>query len=323
MTGVLSLAARRSPGSAGTVIRLAAVVASAAALGCGGANPSLAVDSLFRATGAQFVSGELAPDDQAAGPQVHTIASANNRLYPGVQNKAIAGSVESTATAVAVGLGGDDGYWIIPTGIVDLNSPPDLTFSTRGSFSPTLPAGNYNLVFRAVDAQGQLGPAKIQSLTLAAAPVDGFFVISLLWGGPADLDLHVIAPATGGPGTEEIWTKKRNSLSSKRTLADGPFTPEEIAAAGVLDFDSNAGCALDGRNNENVVWMQRPPAGHYIVRVDAASLCGASSVVWGLQAYFDDMTKPVFEISGQFGETATAVPHVAGAGLTVWEQDVL
>jgi hypothetical protein len=287
---------------------------------CGGANPSTGLGAYFRATGAQFIEGGLTADMDAAGPKVHTIASNNNRLYPGVQNKAMGGTVENHASAVAIGLVGDIGTWIVPVGSEDQVSPPDLTFSTRGSFSPAMPPGTYDLLYRGVDLDGVMGPSSTQTLTLEATPAQGAFVISLEWDGPADLDLHVVAPATGGPGMVEVWTKKRNSLAP-RSFAEGPFTPQEIAAAGVLDFDSNSGCIYDGRNLESVLWTEAPPPGHYIVRVDASSMCGASAARWRAIAVFNGTQ--VREVFGQMGDADTTTPHVAGAGLTVLEFDVM
>lgn len=288
---------------------------------CGGANPSLGLEAYFRASGAQFVEGALTGDSNGeTGPDVHTINSNNNRLYPGVQNKAISGTVDQHGAAVAIGLANDRGHWIVPVVGEDTLSPPDLTFATRGSFSPTLPPGIHELIFRAVGLDGVMGASKSQTLTLESTPVDANLVISLEWDGTADLDLHVVAPETGGTGTTEIWTKKRNSLAV-RPVAQGAYTPAEVAAAGTLDFDSNAGCLYDGRNNENVIWTQQPPAGHYIARVDASSLCGAATVRWRLTVSYHGA--PQAEIVGQLGDAATATPHVPGAGLTVWQNDIL
>ncbi|HEY7371406.1 MAG TPA: hypothetical protein VIF57_04450, partial [Polyangia bacterium] len=55
-------------------------------------------------------------------------------------------------------------------------------------------------------------------------------------------------------------------------------------SGGILDFDSNAGCVIDGRRAENVVWQAAPPAGTYLVRVNTTSLCGASAARWNVRA---------------------------------------
>jgi len=310
----------------------ATALAAAAAAGCGGASPDLGYRALFRVTGAQYVPGALIEDPGAAGPQVHSIGSANNRIFPGVQNKAISGTVEGTGATVLVGMVGDAGHWIVPVDAQDQMTPGDLTFSARASFSALTPAGPVALVFRAVDLQGVVGPSKTTQLTMASAPVDGAFVISLAWDNQADLDLHVVAPASatpapadpaqpGPPEMVEIWSKRRNSLSVKRTPADGPLTPDDIASAGQLDFDSNSQCANDGVDHEDVVWTAQPPNGHYLARVDAFSLCGATAARWHLTVSYQGSL--AYEAFGQMGDTDSALPHGVGSGLTVFQNDVL
>ena len=56
--------------------------------------------------------------------------------------------------------------------------------------------------------------------------------------------------------------------------------PTAAANAPLLDGDSNGGCVIDGRDQENVVWSMAPASGHYIVRVDAASLCELAYSDW-------------------------------------------
>jgi hypothetical protein len=87
----------------------------------------------------------------------------------------------------------------------------------------------------------------------------------------------------------------------------------------VLDFDSNEDCQIDGRDRENVVWTGEPPAGHYIVRVDAFSLCGQMSAAWHAIAYTPQETKG--EASGVLTGAATREAPTAGAGLTALEFD--
>src|SRR5581483_1862246 len=106
---------------------------------------------------------------------------------------------------------------------------------------------------------------------------NGAMVVRLAWGANgasnADLDLHVVVPDTSKPGkTIEVWAKNPSSLP-KRSVAEGPYSDEELAAGGQLDIDSNGGCAIDGRDLEHVVWGAAPPSGHYIARVDAVSMC--------------------------------------------------
>ncbi len=76
--------------------------------------------------------------------------------------------------------------------------------------------------------------------------------VSLNWIHPVDLDLHVVTPG----GEDIFWAHRSGS--------DG----------GTLDLDSNAGCRIDGVNNENITWLSSTPAaGDYIVRLDLWSAC--------------------------------------------------
>jgi hypothetical protein len=97
-----------------------------------------------------------------------------------------------------------------------------------------------------------------------------------------------------------------------------PTTPD-AGPDGVLDFDSNEDCQIDGRDLENVVWTGQPPAGHYIVRVDAFSLCGQMSAAWHAIAYTPQAT--LGEASGVLTGAATRGAPTAGAGLTAFEFD--
>jgi hypothetical protein len=97
-----------------------------------------------------------------------------------------------------------------------------------------------------------LGPS--YGLSVSLTPVGtGDVQVSLAWDAPTDLDLHVVQPG----GREIFWGSRTDP-----------------ATGGTLDLDSNAGCTIDGKNNENVTWQNgRPPRGQYIVRVDNWSAC--------------------------------------------------
>jgi hypothetical protein len=76
--------------------------------------------------------------------------------------------------------------------------------------------------------------------------------VSLNWSAPVDMDLHVTVPSG-----EDIYYGHKEGLSG-----------------GTLDLDSNAGCAIDDINNENITWADiLPVLGDYQVRVDLWSAC--------------------------------------------------
>jgi hypothetical protein len=256
-----------------------------AAAGCGGASPETGITANLRLSTGQYVPGPLAADTAATGPTVFVNLGVA-KVSPGVQNLPLSGNVQS-GVSVLVGLEDDVGHWIVPAPIKDALEKDSYQFSTRMSFSPELPAGTQKLIFRGVAEDGTIGPSQQYMLTVAAPVPAGALVFSLTWDTQADLDLHVVVPnpapdpVTGEPGAPiEIWS--RNQVGLPPTTF--PRTPEEmqaaLKAAGRFDFDSNSGCVIDGRRQENVIFTEPPPDGEYIVRVDTFSLCGQASAQW-------------------------------------------
>ena len=90
-----------------------------------------------------------------------------------------------------------------------------------------------------------------------------------------------------------------------------------IAAAGKLDFDSNANCVIDGRRQEDVVFAEGPPPGDYTVRVDAFSLCGQVDAQWQATAALGDGT-PAGSARWEATDADTRGSHNAGAGRTAF-----
>ena len=185
----------------------------------------------------------------------------------------------------------------------DVTAPAYPTFAVSLSFSADLPAGAYTLVVQAVDDQSRFGPPDTATLTVAAAPVPtgqpggspqtpGALVFTLRWDTEADLDLHVVDPA----GDEIYW---------------GDISPAGSGA--ILDFDSNAGCVIDGRRQENVIWQATPPPGQYLVRVDTPALCAATYANWVVEARRDGAL--VASAAGESIENDTEMPHDRGAGV--------
>lgn len=81
--------------------------------------------------------------------------------------------------------------------------------------------------------------------------------IALSFDRDVDVDLHVVEPSG-----EDVYYGNTNSTTG-----------------GDLDLDSNAGCTIDGVNNENVFWADgSAPQGTYTVRVDYFEACEAGTV---------------------------------------------
>ena len=284
---------------------------------CEGASAQSGVTSYLRLVGAQFVSGEVDSVDHSPTPTVERVDSQNNTVYPGITGKSIGGAVGPGGTAVLIGMNGDSGHWILPVQSQDQTSPGDFVFSAKASFAPTVPTGPATILYRAVSAEGDVGPPFIQELDIEASAVLGALVISLDWDTEADLDLRVTAPDAQG-NEVEIWSRNKSSLA-RPAPGEPPASADDIAAAGYLDFDSNSQCQIDGRCQESVIWKTSPArtSSLYTVRVDAFSMCGEMLAHWHARVLLDG--QEVAQAAGQVGDADTRFDHGPGAGLLALE----
>jgi uncharacterized protein YfaP (DUF2135 family) len=115
-----------------------------------------------------------------------------------------------------------------------------------------LPHTSFIINYVAVDDQGRQGlPSKQTAEAIHVGT--GQVQVSLSWDAASDVDLHVV-----DPNGDEVY-----------------FRNPTVPSGGVLDLDSNAGCSLDYKNNENITWSSAIQ-GVYTVRVDYYSSCGVS-----------------------------------------------
>jgi hypothetical protein len=281
------------------------------ALACGSTvNDDGGSGAYLRVPGATFVRGAM-PAGTDAAPRVVSITLVNSFIHANSINYPISGALDPGATAAAIELDGDAGYWIVGAGLPNVATPDDPSFAATATFASGIVPGQYALVIRAVDAQGQYGLPSTQVLTAQPSPTDpaGTLVIILSWDTESDLDLHVV-----NPSGQEIF---HGVMSDEPP----PFVPRpEMTSYGHLDWDSNANCVIDGKRREDVVWPAQPPSGHYVVRVDAGSLCGQPIARWTIQASLAG--KGIGEAHGVAVDASTRGPHDLGAGITALEFDI-
>jgi hypothetical protein len=291
-------------------------LASAAALaaGCTGANPASGVTAWMRIANAQFVDGELMVDNSGTEPLVRQVALMTNQAAPGQENVPVAGSVEM-GSAVLIGLSGDSGHWIVPTTVADVTLPNNYDFSAQLTFSPLTPVGMHSLILQPVAADGTLGPTQVYPMAISFPTPTGMIdlLIQLTWDTESDMDLHVDVPNPNDPTTPvEIWYKAPVGVPLPAP-GQPAVTPDQVAAAGYLDFDSNAACVIDGRRQENVIFPMPPAPGDYTVRVDANSLCGQPDAQWQVTA--GDGQGNNFELATwEATDADTRGTHGVGAG---------
>jgi hypothetical protein len=292
---------------------LVTVAAALALAGCGGARSDSGIDSLLRVSKGQFYRG--APPTDTSGPALAQL-NASSLIHPGQNDGSVGGLASPNATAVALYLEGDQGYWIITPTSSDPSNNFDLAFSAAISFSPVIPLGTYTLVGRAIDLNGHVGPPltdKIKVMDIGSPTMAATLLVSLRWDSEADLDLHLVLP-----DNTEIFSQKINSYQGPS--AGQQAGPNDYLAGGILDFDSNATCIIDGRRVENIYWTQTPPSGHYIARVETYSLCAEPQAIWALSVTNGGTTLGVAH--GLSRDTDTLPPRGRGAGLTAIEFDV-
>jgi hypothetical protein len=304
--------------------------------GCQGAQPSTGMDQVMRVRGAQLATGRIGTAKGNAPVQVTAPTSGKSQVFPGQQDVLLSGSVGPAdasgplASAVAIGIDGQDSYWILPAPDQDSASPYLMNFRAALTFSPELDPNQFpmddntgtpklTVLLRAI-SNGVLGDVRSYDFHLLSVGVpDGELVVSLAWNAPVDLDLHVVAPLPDGSGTTEVWAKNPSALPAQGT-AGASVDAGGREADGNLDLDSNASCQLDNRDLENVVWTGAPPTGHYLARVDAFSLCGMKSAQWHVTASLRG--RLVQDTWGTITAAEASMSHGAGAGMTAIEFDV-
>jgi len=301
----------------------ALLVASGLAPGCSGQAPQSGLTAWLRVSNGQYEPGELSADPGAMEPTVDTITTRNTAVFPGAQGRSLTGSVNGASAAVLIGLEGDSAHWLVPVGVPDLDIKGNFTFSAAVSYSPDLPLGPRALRFRAIDADGNLGPLQSLSLMVGLTSPMGSLVVQLNWDTEADLDLHlrIISP---DPNAKPIDVWNRAPLALPPAPAGAPYTRADITAAGRLQADSNGQCIIDGARHEEVVFPTAVPPGTYEVRIDTFSLCSEYTARWHVVAFTNPAGTPTLlqDVEGQaaeaFGQSLdrdTLASHDATSGV--------
>jgi len=301
----------RGPNGAGpTISRGWAPLALLLLAACGGSAASPGLEAWLRVSGAQYQAGMLTSAD---GPAVLALNLSRSAATQGDSDLHVSGALAPEANAVALWLEGDRGFWLLPAGLPDATVPDDPTFSVTAALARDAPIGPRTLHVAALSREGVAGPPSSAALEIRAPPEpSGQLIISLRWDTNADLDLHVV----DGSGVE-IWARNPNSWQAV------PGAPPDLNAwkqGGLLDLDSNGQCVIDGRDQEHVVWTSPPPPGHYLIRVDAFSMCGQSAANWNVEVV--SQGQHLAAAHGVATATSSRPPHDLGAGVLAAEFDL-
>ncbi len=147
---------------------------------------------------------------------------------------------------------------------------------------PTAPGGSFSLKLGFDDGTGTAdNPQPVEWYEIpfdVVATLGGDLQFALNWDTQTDVDLHVI-----GPAGEMIY-----------------YGNPVGTAGGTLDLDSNAACAIDDIQNENIIWeTDTAPSGDYQIGVNYWSACGNAGVTnWRLTIL--ERGEPVGTYRGMF-----------------------
>jgi hypothetical protein len=247
------------------------------ALACGVGDP-LRLDEPMYVPGGVFRSGELpgtppTPDGQppTGVPLVTAIDTTTAILLAGQTGRHLAGRASDDAYAVAVRFAeAGTGYFTVPVGPANPAFDGERDWSLELEIGTRIPSGLLHIEVVALDASGVAGPRKPLEVCVIDGAIpddlsvcDPSFVppaaaIVLRWDALADLDLVVTTP------------------DGERVDARHPLTTSASdPAVGRFLRDSNAGCDVDGRNEEVLVWNEAPAdVGAFLVGVDLFAACG-------------------------------------------------
>ncbi len=270
--------------------RLAMGLAILALSGCTGALQPLGVTEPIRVRGGALELRAWPASEGAA--EITSLEVASGIVIDGQVARRVAGRTTEDAYAVIVALEGlGNGFWIRPVDAVDPTFDGERSFELDVDFGSGIPPGRHDLLLAAIDGDGRAGP--VTRLTLCViddAVPDGLnacdptlrppaVVITLRWDTPVDLNLVVDTPDG----------KRVDPRHPTTALVEpGSTVPPDVLAdphVGRLNRDSNAGCLLDGRNAESLVFAEAPPEGSYLLHADLFDACHESGVRFAVSVY--------------------------------------
>jgi hypothetical protein len=255
----------------------------------GTATGTVEVHSLYiNVPGATFVGGATPePSIEAQSPILE------NGMGPGTLINGGSGLFEvgysdpdgaATVDQLIVAADGDVGYFALP---VDGSGANTTTVTINSDVTePTLTLG-----FALVDSATLTSNYWITTFDLIQTGT-GDVKVALSFDKDVDVDLHVVEPSG-----EDVYFNNKTSTTG-----------------GNLDLDSNAGCTIDGVNNENIFWAaDTAPHGTYTVRVDYYSACEPTTVSYVVTVHNGAV---VDTFTGSFTE-ADADAGGEGSGRTI------
>lgn len=200
------------------------------------------------------------PSTEDGRPIITAVEGPATYINGGTASFAVSYSGAEQVSQLALAVAGYEGHFLVPVSGSGGVAQFDLSFDSDIFDQLTAKAGEVRITLELIDAVAEVGDPL--DIDLAGVEVEsGEVKVSLSWDTPTDVDLHVIEPS----GFEIYYSNK--------------VSP----SGGTLDLDSNAGCSIDGVNNENIYWPEgASPSGDFTVTAHMWSDCeegGASGTV--------------------------------------------
>ncbi|HTB76969.1 MAG TPA: hypothetical protein VK762_27180 [Polyangiaceae bacterium] len=249
--------------------------------------------------GGQFISGDLPGSPPTSGGNTRTTAdggleplsvlsalTVSQIVVPGMLGKSIHGDVSGDTQAVGIRFPDmGSGYWVVPAGAPDTQTPGALGYSFSAGFNADDPPGNHTLRLVAIGPTGNAGtqfgipvclessiPDNGHACNPSIAPPAAVF--TLTWDTNFDLDMHVVGPA-GAVYDTKMRVPEPLEAGVTKIPPDEPF----------IDRDSMQNCVPDGLRQEDLVFPDTPPEGNYFLFVDPFSACGQNAVHFTFTVY--------------------------------------
>ncbi len=229
-----------------------------------------------------YYDGDVPTGDDGSLASIQSFLG-NTTFVPGGSNQ-FSGDIEGEAATLAVGFEEYEGWF-------EVNTYGDA-FEFVVTLSQDVSEGTLTMVVTPVTADGSAGQSHYADCTVISVGT-GDLQVSLSWATETDVDLHLVEPSG-----EEIW-----------------YGAVASSSGGTLDLDSNAGCSIDGVNNENITYEGvTPPSGEYTVRVDYWSACAHTETTGYIVTVFNEGDATTYSGSFSVGD---ADYGEAGSGTTV------
>ncbi|MCU0650348.1 MAG: hypothetical protein MUF00_20350 [Gemmatimonadaceae bacterium] len=179
------------------------------------------------------------------------------------------------------------------TDFYDVSLPaPDTVAVLTLTVAQSPPQSSFALRY-ATQQGNNVSTYAIDNATLTAVGT-GAIQLNVSWDTATDVDLYLVEP-----GGRVVYYGAPTSNTGAR-----------------LDLDSNAGCALDNRNAENITYAAgvTPPSGQYIVRVNYFSNCRIATPTTYIVTLTVRGTTQTF--TGSFTGAGTSGGATAGTEIT-------